>query len=154
VRVPASKPKRFEYAVAVDAAGTLRADGEAPIRPGDEWSPDHIFLAGLVTCVLTSLSYHARRAGIEAAGSGTARGVVTKREEDGRYAFVEIEAELDVALAPQPADGELDELLAKAERDCFVGASLTVTPSYRWTVGGLPVERAEATGSPSGSATP
>ena len=26
------------------------------------------------------------------------------------------------------------ELLAKAERDCFVGNSLTVTPVYEWTV--------------------
>jgi organic hydroperoxide reductase OsmC/OhrA len=154
--VPTSEPKRFEYAVAVDAAGAMRADGKAPMRPSEEWSPDHLLLAGLVTCVLTSLGYHARRAGIEAAGSGTARGVVTKREEDGRYAFVEIEAKLDVALAPQPSRVELDELLAKAERDCFVGASLTVSPRYRWRVGGRPVERgsAEATGSPSACATP
>jgi organic hydroperoxide reductase OsmC/OhrA len=140
--VPAPTPKRFEYAVAVDTAGALRADGGPPIQPGDEWSPDHLLLAGLVTCVLMSLDYHARRAGIETAGSGTARGVVTKREEDGRYAFVEIEAELDVALTPGPSGDGLGELLAKAERDCFVGASLTVTPRYRWTVGGRTVVRA------------
>ena len=153
--MPAPKPKRFEYAVAVDTAGALRAEGGPPIRPGNEWSPDHLLLAGLVTCVLESLDYHARRAGIEAAGSGTARGVVTKREQDGRYAFVEIGAELDLTLTPQPGGDALDELLAKAERNCFVGASLTVTPRYRWTVGGRPVERgsAEATGS-RGCATP
>ena len=139
---PKTKPKRFEYAVAVDSAGALRADAGPPIEPGEEWSPDHLLLAGLVTCVLTSLEYHAGRAGIENAGSGSARGVVTQREEDGRYAFVDIEAELDVALTPQPSGDELDELLAKAERDCFVGASLTVTPRYRWTVGGRAVERA------------
>jgi hypothetical protein len=28
------------------------------------------------------------------------------------------------------------ELLARAERDCFVGASLTVKPRYSWTVNG------------------
>jgi len=28
------------------------------------------------------------------------------------------------------------ELVAKAERDCFVGASLTVKPEYRWLVNG------------------
>ena len=39
-----------------------------------------------------------------------------------------IEAELD------PAPESLDELLAKAERDCFVGASLTVKPRYEWVV--------------------
>jgi hypothetical protein len=38
-----------------------------------------------------------------------------------------------VRLTPKPGDDELAELLAKAERDCFIGASLTVKPTYRWT---------------------
>ena len=61
---------------------------------------------------------------------------MTKRETDGRYALVEISATLEVALEPDPGDDVIGELLAKAERDCFVGASLTVTPAYRWTVNG------------------
>jgi hypothetical protein len=40
----------------------------------------------------------------------------------------------DVTISPAPPD--LRELLAKAERDCFVGASLTVAPLYAWTVNG------------------
>ena len=32
-----------------------------------------------------------------------------------------------------PPGDELAALLAKAERDCFVGASLKPSPSYRWT---------------------
>ena len=31
---------------------------------------------------------------------------------------------------------ELAALLAKAERDCFVGASLKPSPRYRWRVNG------------------
>ena len=31
---------------------------------------------------------------------------------------------------------ELAELIAKAERDCFISASLTTKPRYRWTVNG------------------
>ena len=38
----------------------------------------------------------------------------------------------DVALRPPPADQS--SLLAKAERDCFVGASLTAPPRYIWNV--------------------
>ncbi len=64
----------------------------------------------------------------------SANGAVTRRESDGRYAFVEIEVELDVALAPAPDD--VRALLARAEHDCFVGASLTIDPVYRWTVNG------------------
>jgi hypothetical protein len=48
---------------------------------------------------------------------------------------VEIEVDLEVRLSPQPGGSELAELLAKAERDCFIGASLTAKPTYRWTTG-------------------
>ena len=56
--------------------------------------------------------------------------------EDGRYAFVEIDVELDLELEPVPPGEELAALLAKAERDCFVGASLKPSPRYRWRVNG------------------
>ncbi len=61
---------------------------------------------------------------------------MTKRESDGRYAFVEIGVELDVELEPAPPGEELRALLDQAERDCFVGASLTAQPSYRWRANG------------------
>jgi hypothetical protein len=46
---------------------------------------------------------------------------------------VEVDVDVDVRLEPAPAREELAALLAKAERDCFIGASLTVRPTYRWT---------------------
>ena len=45
-----------------------------------------------------------------------------------------VKVDLDVTLDPPP--GNVRELLSKAERDCFVGASLTARPRYRWTVNG------------------
>lgn len=133
--VPHPRPKRFEYGVEVDSDDTMRADGTASVSLAAEWSPDHLLLAALVRCVLMSLEYHARRGGIATSGSGSARGLVTRREADGRYAFVEIDVDLQASLSPRPDAETLQELLAKAERDCFVGASLTVKPTYRWTVG-------------------
>ena len=125
----------FSYGVTLDAAGAARSDkGGSPLPREEEWSPEHLLLAALARCLLTSLAYHAKRGGITAAGGAAARGSVTRRESDGRYAFVEIDAELDVTLDPQPAD--VRELLARAERDCFVGASLTTTPRYAWIVDG------------------
>ena len=91
-------------------------------------------LAALARCTRTSLRHHAQRAGLELTSSAEARGTVTKRSSDDRYAFVEIAVELDVALEPAPEN--VRELLARAERDCFVGASLTVEPDYRWLVNG------------------
>ena len=90
-------------------------------------------LAGLLDCSLTSLRYHARREGIAVTGAGEASGTVTRRETDGRFAFVDVEARLDVRFDPEPVDR--DALLRLAERDCFVGASLTAEPRYVWNVG-------------------
>jgi hypothetical protein len=52
------------------------------------------------------------------------------------FAFVEIDVDLDLELEPLPRPEELQELLALAERDCFVGASLRPHPTYRWRVNG------------------
>jgi hypothetical protein len=61
---------------------------------------------------------------------------VTRRDEDGRYAFVEIECGLDVELDPAPEPGALRDLLDQAEWGCFIGASLTAKPRYEWRVNG------------------
>jgi organic hydroperoxide reductase OsmC/OhrA len=88
-----------------------------------------------VRCSLESLRYSAGRAGTAVtAAAGSARALVTRRESDGRYAVVRADVTLDVALEPKPARAELAELLAKAERGCFIGASLTAKPTYRWNV--------------------
>ena len=127
--MPEPRAKTLEFAASIRRDGWIEALGES-IRPPEAWAPEHLVLAGLLRCSLTSLGYHARRAGIEVVASGEASGTVTRRAEDGRYAFVEIECRLDVELTPPPDD--LRELLAKAERDCFVGASLTAKPRYVW----------------------
>ena len=82
-------------------------------------------------CTLKSLSFHADREGVSVRGSAAAEGVVAKREDDGRYAFAEIECGLDVELDPLPQGDDLGELLDLAERDCFVGASLRPVSALR-----------------------
>jgi uncharacterized OsmC-like protein len=133
------RAKTFSYAVSLDRDWTGTSDrGGAPLPKEEGWTPEHLLLAGLARCTLTSLRHHARLAGIDAVGGADARGTVTKREEDERYAFVELEVELDVTFEPRPED--VRELIAKAERDCFVGASLTTPPRYSWVVNGEEVE--------------
>ena len=112
----------------------MRVEDGTLLTADPAWSPEHLLLAGLVRCSLKSLSYHARRARIEVTrATGSARALITRRESDGRYAIVECDVELDVRLSPEPGPEQLAELHAKAERDCFVGASLAVTPTYTWT---------------------
>ena len=126
------RPKEFRYAVELERGGIISADGTAALDLADEWTPEHLVLAGLVRCTIESLRFHADREGIDFVASGSAYGLVTKRGPNDRYAFVEIDVELEVRLEPQPADR--DALFANAERDCFVGASLTTKPRYRWRV--------------------
>jgi organic hydroperoxide reductase OsmC/OhrA len=130
------KPKEFAYLVGIDRDGRMSAEGEpASLEPGDEWTPDHLLLAAVVRCSLVSLAFHARRIGVDvAASSGAASGRVTKPEGEERYRFVEVDVELDVTLDPRPEADALAELIERAERDCFVGASLVVKPTYRWNV--------------------
>jgi organic hydroperoxide reductase OsmC/OhrA len=137
-----TRPRVLEFDVAVDRAGSARSSlGGTPVPRQDEWWAEHLVLAGLVRCTLASMRHAARRAGLASEGAGTAHGVVTKRETDGLYAFVDIETELSVELAPRPEDGAVGELLAKAEHGCFVSNSLTARPRHRWIVNGQEVER-------------
>ena len=133
--------KRFEYAASVDRAGRISAEGGPPVALGDEWTPEALILAGLARCTLKSLTFHAQRENRDVAGSAAAAGAVTRREADGRYAFAEVRCALTVDLDPPPAGEELLALLAKAERGCFISASLTVTTDYRWRVNGEEVTR-------------
>ena len=135
----ATTAKEFAYTISQDASGRVTAPGAAPLDLEETWKPEHLLLAGLARCTIESLRYHVRRAGGEVSATATAAGRVTKREEDDRYAFVALEVDLDVELDPHPEDDAVRELLAKAERDCFVGASLRPSPVYRWRVNGREV---------------
>jgi uncharacterized OsmC-like protein len=132
-----ARARTFDYAVSVDETWDARSDRGGGVLAGAEeasWTPEHLVLAALVRCTLTSLRYHCVRAGVTLTSSAAVRGTVTKRESDGRFAFVEITFEGAVSFAPRPDDEAIADLLAKAERDCFVGASLTAEPSYEWKV--------------------
>jgi organic hydroperoxide reductase OsmC/OhrA len=131
------RTKELRYAVDLTADGELRDENGVVLDVPAEWSPEHLLLAALVRCSLKSLGFHAERKGVELrSASGSSRTLVTQRETDGRYALVETDVELAVELAPEPEPDTLSELLALAERDCWVGSSLTAKPSYRWVVNG------------------
>jgi organic hydroperoxide reductase OsmC/OhrA len=133
----ADPAREFRFAVDLLRSGELHDENGVRLTVPQEWTPEHLLLAALGRCSLASLRYHAERANLRVAiVSGSTRALVTRRETDGRYAVVEANVEVAVDLEPEPGATELEELLQKAERDCFVGASLTVKPRYHWTVNG------------------
>lgn len=128
--------KRLEFAVSVDRERAARPDrGGAALPEQDGWTPEHLVLAALARCVLTSLDFHAERAGLELEASAEASGAVSARE-DGGWGFVELVVAVDASLSSVPAPDELRALVARARRGCFVGASLVPTPAYRFVVNG------------------
>lgn len=132
-----TRPRVLQFDISVDRAGDARSVlGGSPLPREAEWWAEHLVLAGLVRCTLASLDHAARRAGVNVVSSGSAHGVVTKREDDGLYALVEISTTLEVQLAPALEPDGLHGLLAKAEHGCFVSNSLTAKPRHRWIVNG------------------
>ncbi|MDQ3777951.1 MAG: OsmC family protein [Actinomycetota bacterium] len=129
------RAKHFDYWISLDAEGNLTADGQ-PMTLGDEISAEHLLLAGLARCSISSLAYFARQKGLEARTSALASGTVTRREEDDRYGFVSIECQMDVRLDGDVEAEDLRSLLESAEWGCFVGASLKPPPRYSWRVNG------------------
>jgi organic hydroperoxide reductase OsmC/OhrA len=131
------RPRVLQFDVTVDRAGDARsALGGSPLPREAEWWAEHLVLAGLVRCTLASLDYAARRAGVNVVSSGSAHGVVTKRDDDGLYALVDIETTLEVEIAPKLEPDGLQGLLSKAEHGCFVSNSLIAKPRHRWIVNG------------------
>jgi uncharacterized OsmC-like protein len=132
-----TRTRVLQFDITVDRSGDARsALGGSPLPREAEWWAEHYVLAGLVRCTLASLDYSARRAGVDVVSSGSAHGVVTKREDDGLHAFVEIETTLDVEVTPALDDDGLRGLLARAEHGCFVSNSLTARPRHHWIVNG------------------
>jgi uncharacterized OsmC-like protein len=135
--MPQPRAKVLDYSITLDRRYRVAADGGDAQQLPRDFAPEHLLLTGLVRCTLTSLAYHARRAGMDvASSSAAASGRVTRRESDGRYAFVEFDCSLDVELKPAPDPETRQAVLAKAERDCFVGASFVAPVRYAWRVNG------------------
>jgi organic hydroperoxide reductase OsmC/OhrA len=131
----AVRAKHFEYWITLDEGGKLSADGQ-PVELRGEVGAEHLLLAALARCSLSSLMYFARQNGVEAHGSAFATGTVTRRDEDDRYGFTSIECRLEIDLEGELPDAELKPLLERAEWGCFVGASLRPAPRYKWRVNG------------------
>lgn len=121
-------PKRLEYSVS-ERSGT-------PARAEPDWTAEHLLLSALARCSLASLEYYAKRENVAVSGSAAADGVVTRRDSDGRFSFVEARVALDIEVEPALEADALGKLLDSAEWGCFIGASLTAKPTYEWRVNG------------------
>ena len=131
----AIRAKHFEYWVTLDEGGSLSADGE-PVELGSDVSAEHLLLAALARCSISSLEYFAKQREVTVTATAYAAGTITLRSEEDRYGFTNIDCRMEVKLDGELADDELRKLLESAEWGCFVGASLNPAPRYKWRVNG------------------
>jgi organic hydroperoxide reductase OsmC/OhrA len=129
----AVKPKLLHFETTLHADGRASVENGEPHALGGEWTAEHLVLAGLAKCSLTSLAHFARQRGAAAEGDVRTDGTITRRE-DGSWGFVEIACVMDVTVEPEPDD--LAGLLDSAEWGCFISSSLRPKPVYSWRVNG------------------
>jgi organic hydroperoxide reductase OsmC/OhrA len=130
----AIRAKHFEYWLTLEEDGSLLAEGE-PVDLRDV-SAEHLLLAALARCSISSLEYFAKQREVTVTATAYAAGTITLRSEEDRYGFTNIDCRMEVKLDGELADDELRKLLESAEWGCFVGASLNPAPRYKWRVNG------------------
>ncbi len=85
----------FEYRVTTDDDWTAHSDrGGSGIARERAWTPEHLLLASLTRCTLTSLQYHARRAEVTFTSSADAHATVTSCRTGGTQSLLEHRVEM------------------------------------------------------------
>ncbi len=104
------------------------------------WSPEHLFVASSLTCLMTTFVALAEKARLRVAGfRATANGRLTQGG-DGKLAITEIQLEPEVIVF-EPADEEkAHDLIEKAEKYCLISNSMKseITLRPRITVSASP----------------
>ena len=129
--------KSFRYPVALfwtaakrgRASATGRPDlevGSPPEFRGEEgvWSPEHLLVTSLSTCLMLTFLSLADRRGLEVAGyESGAEGLL--ENVDGKYRITTITVRPQVTLKSEAAIETARELMAKVEEHCFISNSIT-----------------------------
>lgn len=109
---------RIDGAPAITSAPPVEFDG-----PGDAWSPEHLLLASVETCLLFTVRALARASKLELV-SVTMSTEGTLDRQDGVTRFTEIVVRLRLVLAAGSDPDRARRLVDKAEKTCLVTASL------------------------------
>jgi organic hydroperoxide reductase OsmC/OhrA len=144
----APSSKTFIYGVSLrrEAGRHARVESEAKVAievgpPGEfpggddaRWSPEHLFLASLSSCMMLSFLAHASHADVDVEEYTSAiEGTIRRRADDHRYAFTAIQVRPRIVVGRGQV-GTARSFLAKAERDCFITASTRAEVSVEWEI--------------------
>ena len=92
--------------------------------PEGVWSPEHLFVASVSACLMTTFRSIAEMRGLEILGYSDSASGTLIRGDDGLYKMTEITLRPHLQIAdPTKADRAL-RLLEKAEKVCLIGRSI------------------------------
>jgi organic hydroperoxide reductase OsmC/OhrA len=103
---------------------------------GDErrWSPEHLYLASLASCMMLSFLAHADHSDVDVEEYTSAiEGTIRRRADDSRYAFTTIQVRPRIVVGRGQRE-TVRGFLGKAERDCFISASTRAEISVEWEI--------------------
>lgn len=123
-------PFPHHYAVSL-TNDQLTAEPRAAIRMGpppefngsDEvWSPEHLLVAAVLSCVKTTFDAYARREGVTVhAWHGNATGVLAKGPSGPVFTSIDVEVDIVTDSGDEP---RAEAVLATTERNCIISRAL------------------------------
>lgn len=130
-------PHHYAASASSDAEGSVcLASGELPVLrsappkqfdgPGDQWSPEELFLAAVGDCFVLTFRAIARASSLSWKHlDASVEGLLERVERTTRFTQITVHAEL--TLNDSVSDGDkAHRMLEKAERTCLVANSLAV----------------------------
>jgi len=129
--------KIFRYPATVTWSAARRGKAGAPGKPeievgsppefrGEEgvWSPEHLLVNSLNTCLMLTFLALAERRGLEIASyESQAEGLL--ENVDGRYRITSVSVRPKVVLKSAAGLENAREIMGKVEENCFVSNSIT-----------------------------
>jgi organic hydroperoxide reductase OsmC/OhrA len=125
-----------EGSVTISAAGLPPIASAPPAQfdgPGDQWSPETLFVAAAVDCFVLTFKAIARASKLPWSRlSCSGDGVLERVDGTTRFTGLALYAQLTVPAEADP--GKAKRLLEKAERACLITNSLTLQPTLTCSV--------------------
>jgi organic hydroperoxide reductase OsmC/OhrA len=95
--------------------------------PGGTWSPEHLFVAAIASCLMTTFRSIAESSGVEVIDYSDSASGSLVRGEDRLYRVSEITLRPRVVISDSTKSDHVRRLLDKAERVCLIGRSVNST---------------------------
>jgi len=92
--------------------------------PEHLWSPEHLFVAAVASCLMTTFRSIADHSGVEVLGYSDQSTGRLQRGEDGLYSIDRITLRPTVVISEGSAPERTRRLLEKAEKVCLIGRSV------------------------------